>query len=188
MSSRKTTVSLALGGLAALVAAALVIPRSPAPVNSSSPALASMTAAAAPAVGGETGNASGVTTERDPAIVFQRAFWRRPGSDVRILGGERREWNERGAVQKWQWCLALDTTPEFRRWLLEQNPFELALSRGPVDTGRFDALPAWFPAAAELSRLTTYRVRGSGLTVLLEAKSGRVFALDTGGGFAAAVR
>jgi hypothetical protein len=181
MSTRASTGSLVIAGLVGLMAAiVVVVSRAPTPA-SAPPASSTATAT-------ETSSASGVKTERDPAVVFQRAFWRRPGADVRIVDGERREWSEQGTVQKWQWCLALETTPDFRRWLFEQNPFELAISREPVDAARFTALPAWFPVPAELAKLTTYRVRGSGLTVLLEAKSGRVFALDTGGGFAAAVR
>jgi hypothetical protein len=36
--------------------------------------------------------------------------------------------------------------------------------------------------------MTAYRARGSGFTIFLNAKSGRLFATDAGSGFAAAVR
>jgi hypothetical protein len=108
---------------------------------------------------------------------------------VRILEGERREWTDQGsAVQKWQWFVALQTTPEFRQWLLEQNPFELARAEMPVDVASTAAPPSWFPSAQGRSELTTYRARGGGLTVFLHPKSGRLFATDAGAGFAAAVR
>jgi hypothetical protein len=129
-------------------------------------------------------------TERDAAAVFQRAFWRRPGPDVRILEGERREWIDgKSAVQKWQWFVALQTTPEFRRWLLEENPFELARTdAAPADMAPTEPAPKWFPAATARAEMTAYRARGSGFTIFLNAKSGRLFATDAGSGFAAAVR
>jgi hypothetical protein len=35
-------------------------------------------------------------TLTDPTLVFQKAFWRRPESDDKILHAERREWFEKG--------------------------------------------------------------------------------------------
>ncbi len=154
------------------------------PLATSAPAPAPATPApkAIPAAGTES-------VERDATLVFQRAFWRRPGPDVRILGGERREWADGAAgLQKWAWFTALEAKPEFRQWLIEQNPFELSRADAPVDPARYGALPTWFPAAARWSDLTTYRTRGGGMVVFLDEKSGRIYAADFGSGFAAPAR
>src|SRR5206468_2798887 len=79
------------------------------------------TAVARPLPGAAT--TPGLTTTADPAGVFQRAFWRKPDATVRVVEAERREWaDEKSAVQKWQWFLSLETKPEFRSWLFDQNP------------------------------------------------------------------
>ena len=78
------------------------------------------------------GSANTLAVEQNKEAVFQRAFWRRPGAGDRILHAERRDWKDAGAaVQKWQWFVAVAPSPEFRRWLLEDNPFELAPPRAP---------------------------------------------------------
>jgi hypothetical protein len=130
---------------------------------------------------------AGVTVDRDPSAVFQRAFWRRVGPDVRVVEGERREARDAGgSVQKWEWFVALETTPDFRRWLLEHNPFELTASAAPVTIDRGQDCPAWFPSAAVLAGFTAYGVRGSHFAVFLDPRSGRMFATDRGAGFTAA--
>ena len=127
-------------------------------------------------------------TERDAEAVFQRAFWRRPGPDVRILDGERRDWADGDNVRQWQWFLAVQTTPEFRQWLLEQNPFEVVRAETPLEPARTEQpAPAWFPETAARTRMTQYRKPGAQLALYLEPVSGRRFATDAGAGFAAPV-
>lgn len=118
-------------------------------------------------------------------MVFQRAFWRRLTADVQVPQAERREWIDASSgVQRWQWFVAVRTSPAFRAWLFEQNPFELAAVASPADaTGPADA-PDWFPALAHWPDFRLYRARGGQFTVLLDEKSGRLFACDAGGGFA----
>src|SRR5687768_14837771 len=77
-------------------------------------------------------NADGVGVERDRVMVFQRAFWRRPAPADRILHAERRQWQTSGgAVEKWQWFIAVEPSAAFRDWLLKENPFQLV----PVPAG-----------------------------------------------------
>ncbi len=126
---------------------------------------------------------------RDVAAVFQRAFWRRPSADIRVLEGERREWlNAQAAVEKWQWFVGVQTSADFRTWLLEQNPFELIKDTKPFDAADIENAPAWLPAAVQRGSLTSYRSRGSKLVVLLDQETGKLFASDRGAGFAAPVR
>jgi hypothetical protein len=131
----------------------------------------------------------GLNTATDQVAVFQRAFWRRPDATVRILNAERREWaDEKTAVQKWQWFIALETQPAFRRWLLEENPFGLTRTAAEARVPEFSGPPAWFPAPSVLGTLVAYRVPGAGLQVFLDTDSGRLYATDAGAGFAASVR
>lgn len=152
------------------------------------PSLPAPTPQSAQAVAKQEPGAVTLRTETNVETVFQRAFWRRPGPDVRILNGERREWADGNNVQQWQWFLAVQSTPEFRRWLLEQNPFELVRAEQPVEPARLEKpAPAWFPEAAARAQMTQYRAPGGKFTVYLDAKSGRLFATDAGAGFAAPV-
>lgn len=130
---------------------------------------------------------SGDYVEHDPAIVFQRAFWRYLGPDVQVLEAERRESVDPATqLGRWQWFIALQTTPEFRGWLLEQNPFELVRANN-LDTFA-ETPPAWFPTADASAAFTLYRNPEGRLHLLLDAATGRIYATDSGGGFAAPQR
>ncbi len=133
------------------------------------------------------GDKSAVTlaVEPDKTQVFQRAFWRRPTAGDRILHAERREWSDAAGVQKWQWFIVVDPSPEFRRWLIEENPFELAALAPGVEEVVVENAPKWFPGLEARAALAQYRNRGGRLIVLLDRKSGRLYATDGGSGFAA---
>ncbi len=127
-------------------------------------------------------------TQRDPVAVFQRAFWRRPAADDRIVHAERVEWVE-GAerVDRWAWFIVVEPGDGFRAWLLQENPFSLAPVAGGVPA-RGAGTPAWFPSDADLARCTQYRARGGGLTVYVDPDRNRFYATDSGRGFAAPAR
>lgn len=131
-------------------------------------------------------DAHGLALERDHAAVFQRAFWRRPASDDRILHAERRDWLDAASgVEKWQWFIAVQPSAAFREWLIKDNPFELvavAPDAAPVD---ISSPPAWFPPAAELARFARYRNREGRYLVFHDVTTHRLYATDAGGGFAA---
>ena len=108
---------------------------------------------------------------------------------MKILHAERRDWaDEKAAVQKWQWFIALDAQPEFRRWLIETNPFELSRAEAPVTAAQVNAPPEWFPPLPALGAMTTYRIRGGGFLVFVDGATSRIYATDAGGGFAAPSR
>jgi hypothetical protein len=127
-----------------------------------------------------------VKTERDPVVVFQRAFWRRPAAGDRVLHGERHEWlDASSAVQRWQWFVAVEASAALREWLLKDNPFELVRA----DSGAMPELatpPAWFPAPSALRDFAFYRHREGRFLVFHDTKTNRIFATDSGGGFAMA--
>lgn len=156
--------------------------RSPGPAGAPGPAVPPKVASA-PAKGDKS--AVTLAVEPDKTQVFQRAFWRRPGSGDRILHAERKEWSDATGVQKWQWFIVVDPSPEFRRWLIEDNPFELAALASGGEEVAVENAPKWFPGLDARAALAQYRNRGGRMIVLLDRKSGRIFATDGGSGFAA---
>ena len=132
-------------------------------------------------------DADGLALERDHAAVFQRAFWRRPASGDKILHAERRDWLDASSgVEKWQWFVAVEPSAAFRDWLLKDNPFELVAVAPDTELSRLSSPPAWFPFAGELAALTRYRNREGRFLVFHDAANNRLYATDTGGGFAVA--
>lgn len=145
--------------------------------------------ATAPASAPIKGSPDTVQLDQDKTVVFQRAFWRRPEKGDRIIAAERRDWlDETSAVQKWQWFVAVDPSPGFRRWLLEDNPFEVTAVTAGTPPPTLENTPPWFPVRSELAAYLQYRTRGSRLTIFVDPKSGQLFAADSGAGFAAARR
>jgi hypothetical protein len=115
---------------------------------------------------------SPTTTLSDPVAVFQRAFWKRPAADDKILHAERREW------QKWQWFLVVEPSPALVKHLREDNAFSLV----PAATAPAvrDA-PAWFtfqPAEVEVRQAAHGNLR------MFFGKTKRLlYATDAGDGF-----
>ncbi len=131
--------------------------------------------------------ADGVVVTTDPAEVFRRAFWRHPSAEDRILDAERREWkadDTEGTVLRWQWFIALAPSDALLRTLRdEENPFSLAPTQA-ADVTAAESPPAWFPAASALARYEIHQSPSGGLTVLFSRDENRLFATDTGTGFA----
>jgi hypothetical protein len=132
-------------------------------------------------------NADGLALERNHAAVFQRAFWRHASADERILHAERRDWieGERG-VGRWQWFIAVQPGAAFRDWLLKENPFELVALPADAAPVALSSPPDWFPPAAELARFARYRNREGRYSVFHDVTTNRLYATDSGGGFALA--
>lgn len=130
-------------------------------------------------VTGPEGSSLSATT--DPAAVFQKAFWRRPAPDDKILHAERREWTAPAdGVRKWQWFIAFHPGPQTREWIAS-NPFGLV----PALSGSLASLenrPAWFPEPATDFRIQQDR---EGHLIWIQATEGSVlYATDSGFGFA----
>lgn len=124
-------------------------------------------------------------TNTDSQEVFRRAFWREPAPNDKILHAERREWvSEENGVRVWQWFLAVEPAPELVTWLREQNPFNLAKSSQTTPIASRGGIPAWFPATAELNKFEVQQASTGGLTLLYDATQNRLYATDTGHGFA----
>lgn len=124
------------------------------------------------------------TTQTDTAEVFKRAFWKRPTEADLILHAERREWADEVGVDRWQWFIAVDPSPEFTSYLFEQNTFSLI---EPDDTAAMppNRIPEWFPKSTEA--LEIRQTPDGAMLILTDPVSGRLFATAHGHGFAKAV-
>lgn len=118
-------------------------------------------------------------TSADPAEIFQRAFWKRPGTEDKILHAERREWvSDSTGVRQWQWFLMLEPPAGFIAAQLER----FSLKAGSWTPGAA-AMPAWFQKAVKPGTAT--HTSPDGALTLIAMADGRVLATGTGGGFAA---
>lgn len=122
-------------------------------------------------------------TTTEPALVFQRAFWRRPAADDRILGAERREIHPVGdhAVAAWAWFLAVQPGSGLRDWL-QTNPFGLVTASTQPPPADAAPLPTWFPT--DFTGFTMQRNAEGRFTLWYSAEQNLLFAHDSGFGFA----
>jgi hypothetical protein len=118
------------------------------------------------------------STSSDPAEIFQKAFWKRPAADDKILHAERREWSDTAGVSKWQWFLVVEPAPALVKHLREDNAFSLV----PATTvSAIKEAPAWFafnPNDVEILQAPNGNMR------LFFSKTKRlIYATGSGGGF-----
>lgn len=119
---------------------------------------------------------SSVSTESTE--VFSRAFWRRPGPEDKILHAERREWTDENGLQKWEWFIAVDASPELLKYLRDDNTFGLSPAAAPP---AYTNPPDWFRIPSSGFEFMTSQV---GHFCLISSKAGGlIFASDSGSGF-----
>ena len=116
----------------------------------------------------------------DTAEIYQRAFWRRPRSEDKILHAERREWlSETDGVRKWEWFLAIEPgdglTADIRQ--------RFSLTPASLVPEKFAASPKWFRTALTKSDTMLSNPDGS-LCLLLSPDKQSFLATGSGGGFA----
>lgn len=123
------------------------------------------------------------STNTNVTEVFQRAFWKRPTDDDKILHAVRREWADGDGVDRWQWFIAVDPSVELARYLNEQNPFSMSAPKSAVVLPT-EQVPEWFPSSADGFKVQQTADRQ--MIFLIEPDSGRLFATSQGRGFAKA--
>ena len=134
--------------------------------------------ASKPAVTTATADGLKLATVTDPTLVFQKAFWRRPAKDDKILHAERREWSTTDGVQKWQWFIAVRPGPQLLAHL-QTNPFSLATIQS---AGEVEKPPEWFPkVSANFQILQNSEGR---YILMLSTDHKQFYATDSGTGFA----
>jgi hypothetical protein len=114
----------------------------------------------------------------DGVDIFQKAFWKRPGTEDTILHAERREWADADGVRKWQWFLAIEPSPALVKHLRESNHLSLSPASSAVIPSE---APAWFSLRpAEMDILQ----RPGGSMQLCFNKTGTLlYATESGVGF-----
>lgn len=123
------------------------------------------------------------TVTINPAEVFQKAFWKRPGTDDRIAHAERREWKDADGISKWQWFITVEPSAALVNHLITGNAF--MLMRGKNLARAADA-PGWFPTSADDAEVLT-NAAGT-FTVLWDKKQNLIHATDSGRGFTTGAR
>lgn len=128
-----------------------------------------------------------LAVNQEPAEVFKRALWRRPGTDDSILHAERREWTKNPAdgAAHWQWFLAVKPGEALEKWLRGQNPF-LVRPRASLDMSGIKGAPAWFPWDAAGYDIQAGGSQGN-LVFLFSGQDGVFYATGSGTGFAPGV-
>lgn len=138
------------------------------PENSPSPKPAPTTA---------TADGMELAIDTDPTQVFQKAFWRHPTSEDKILHAERREWSAEDGVQKWQWFIAVRPGPQLLEWL-DTNPFSMAISSS---ANEIEKPPQWFPNSTK--NFTVHKNTEGSFVLMLSSDRKNLYATDSGHGF-----
>lgn len=120
-------------------------------------------------------------TVRDPAEVFQKAFWKRPAAEDQILHAERREWRDGAGISKWQWFVSVKPSGALVDHLITNNAFGLVASGGGAQVPATD-LPPWFPKEAAAGAKTFSGATGTFILVW-DKEHNLLHATDSGGGF-----
>ncbi len=117
------------------------------------------------------------STVTDPALVFQKAFWKRPTPEDQILHAERREWQDKDGLSKWEWFIAVKPSPALVDHLITNNAFMLTASRSG---GREHAeAPEWFLTEAP----QTFANPNGTFQILWDKEKTLLHATDSGSGF-----
>ena len=122
--------------------------------------------------------AAPTTTVTDAQEIFKRAFWRPPGKHDEILHAERHEWRDADGLQRWQWFLAVQASPELIKNLRDDNAFGLvpgsAISLNPE-------APDWFVFKPD--DFSIFQSPHSGMRLMFSKTDNTLYATDSGRGF-----
>lgn len=118
------------------------------------------------------------TTLTDGVEVFQKAFWKRPTVNDKILNAERREWADGNGMKEWQWFIAVKPSPELVKHLRDDNAF--GLGKAPA-TAPGDDAPDWFQF--DPAEVDVLRSQSRGMKLAFGKNGNVLYATDSGGGF-----
>ena len=122
------------------------------------------------------------TRDYNPREVFEKAFWKRPTAEDRILNAERREWSDSKGIQQWQWFIAVQPSPQLLKHLRDENAFSLVPSSSPKS---IDNAPDWFAFSA--ANTEAMHSPGGSMKFIFNKSTNTLYATDSGGGFRAGV-
>jgi hypothetical protein len=113
----------------------------------------------------------------DAEAIFKKAMWRRPGPDDKILHAERHEWSDGEGVNRWQWFLIVEASPDLITYLREDNAFGLV--PGSVEPIR--EAPAWF--SFQPDEVAVLKSPMGGMRLMFAKKASTIYATSSGAGF-----
>ena len=114
----------------------------------------------------------------DPAVVFEKAFGKRPSNDDQILHAERLEWKDASGISKWQWFITVEPSKALLDHLITQNAFSLT----PVkNTKNNPEAPKWFPGSK--ASFEAFTNSSGTFTVFWDKARNLLHATDSGRGF-----
>jgi hypothetical protein len=114
----------------------------------------------------------------DPATVFEKAFWKRPSNDDRILHAERREWKDASGISKWQWFITVEPSKALLDHLITQNAFSLTPAKNTQITPE---APKWFPSSK--ASFEAFTNASGTFTIFWDKARNILHATDSGRGF-----
>jgi len=114
----------------------------------------------------------------DAEEIFKKAFWRRPSSLDQIQHAERHEWRDADGLERWQWFLVVNASPELSKYLRDDNAFGLIPGRVEPIT----EAPAWF--SFNPADVSVFKAPGSGMRLIFSKIDNTLYAKASGLGFA----
>ncbi len=114
----------------------------------------------------------------DPVDVFQKAFWRRPTAEDRIVNAERREWSDENGISKWEWFIKVEASPSLIQYLREENAFGLVPGAAVPS---LENAPSWFKFSS--AHVDVLGAPSGNLRFVFSKTDNTLNATDSGGGF-----
>ena len=118
------------------------------------------------------------TTNTNSTEVFQKAFWKRPTAEDKILHAERREWADSHGIRQWQWFIEVQPSAALVKHLRDDNAFNLVPAS---NRAKIEQAPAWFIAGDENADVR--QAPHGNLCLIFNTKTNTLLATDAGDGF-----
>ena len=117
-------------------------------------------------------------TVTDAEKIFERALWRQPAAEDKILHAERHEWSDADGLQRWQWFLVVKASADLVKYLREENAFGLLTGSAAPEVSE---APAWFRFDPE--EVTTMKAPQASIVLMFSKKDNTLYATASGRGF-----
>jgi|GEM_PF-850397 len=113
----------------------------------------------------------------DAGEIFTQAIWRPPGPGDKILHAARHEWSDAEGINRWQWFLIVEASPDLITYLREDNAFGLI----PGSAGPVHEAPAWFAFKPE--EVSVLKSPIGGMRLMFAKDAATLYATSSGLGF-----
>ncbi len=86
-------------------------------------------------------------------------------------------------IDKWEWFIELTPNLKFRKWLVEDNAFNLNKIENRINLNNYDnikSFPKWFNTTFDNKTFNIYRSHDGRMILLERKEDGRIFMTDYG--------